>query len=91
MYSLLRSHVQYVALSSPDPNSIRISKSSSDKISFALTSSTSSGSPLTNNASGADLSVGINETETREGSILNVRPEVYPTAQRIRPQLASDP
>lgn len=90
MYSCERSQVQYVALSSPRPNSTRISRSSSARISLARASSTFSGSPLTRSCNAGVPSCGTNETETLVGSISNPGCE-YPTAQRMRPQLASWP
>ena len=71
MYSCERSQVQYVALSSPRPNSTRISRSSSARISLARPSSTFSGSPLTRSCNAGVPSCGTNATETLVGSISN--------------------
>ena len=74
------------------PTSTRTSKSSCSRISFARASSTFSGSPLVSRGSGAEPSVGMKETERREGmrGVERWGGRRDPEVARMRPQLESD-
>ncbi|KAH3669026.1 hypothetical protein WICMUC_005125 [Wickerhamomyces mucosus] len=88
-YSCVKSQVQNEAACPPPvPNSTKISKSSSSKISLALSSSTFCGSPLTRSSNSLEPSVGTKETLVL---LVFTSTSEYPMAHKILPQLASFP